>query len=147
MISDAKTITQQIISGKNLKISYKNFQIEQLVKLDNHNVLLLNVFTLLSKYRYHIAKYTKTYVMNDVDAKKYEYKPYMLANELYGTIEMAPLILRINHMTSVTQFKDLQKGIKLFNGDILDFLNEMVIKEKSVITANRSQIKDEIIGL
>ena len=141
MISDAKTITQQIITGKNLKISYKNFQIEQLVKLDNHNVLLLNVFTLLSKYRYHIAKYTKTYVMNDVDAKKYEYKPYMLA------IEMAPLILRINHMTSVTQFKDLQRGIKLFNGDILDFLNEMVIKEKSVITANRSQIKDEIIGL
>ena len=46
MISSAKTITQQIITGKNLKISNKQLQIEQLVKLDNHNVLLLNVFTL-----------------------------------------------------------------------------------------------------
>ena len=61
---------------KNLKISNKQLQIEQLVKLDNRNVLLLNVFTLMSKYRYHVNKYARVYQMNDVDAQKYRYKPY-----------------------------------------------------------------------
>ena len=147
MISSAKTITQQIITGKNLKISNKQLQIEQLVKLDNHNVLLLNVFTLMSKYRYHVNKYARAYQMNDVDAQKYRYKPYMLSNDLYGTIELAPLIMHVNHMTSVTEFKDLEQGIKLFSSDFIDFLNEVLVKEKTTITANRNSIKKEILDL
>ena len=147
MISSAKTITQQIITGKNLKISNKQLQIEQLVKLDNRNVLLLNVFTLMSKYRYHVKKYARVYQMNDVDAQKYRYKPYMLSNDLYGTIELAPLIMHVNHMTSVTEFKDLEQGIKLFSSDFIDFLNEVLVKEKTTITANRNSIKKEILEL
>ena len=147
MISSAKTITQQIITGKNLKISNKQLQIEQLVKLDNHNVLLLNVFTLMSEYRYHVNKYARVYQMNDVDAQKYRYKPYMLSNDLYGTIELAPLIMHVNHMTSVTEFKDLEQGIKLFSSDFIDFLNEVLVKEKTTITANRNSIKKEILEL
>ena len=147
MISSAKTITQQIITGKNLKISNKQLQIEQLVKLDNRNVLLLNVFTLMSKYRYHVNKYARVYQMNDVDAQKYRYKPYMLSNDLYGTIELAPLIMHVNHMTSVTEFKDLEQGIKLISSDFIDFLNEVLVKEKTIITANRNSIKKEILEL
>ena len=85
--------------------------------------------------------------MDDVDAQKYRYKPYMLSNDLYGTFELAPLIMHVNHMTSVTEFKDLEQGIKLFSSDFIDFLNEVLVKEKTTITANRNSIKKEILEL
>lgn len=147
MISNAKTITQQIIAGKNLKISNKELQIQQLVKLDNRNVLLLNTFTLLSKYRYHLAKYTRKYIMNEVDAQKYQYRPFMLSNDLYGSIELGYLILSVNHMVSVTEFTNLEDGVKLFSAEIIDFLNEVIVKDASVIQDNRNMIKKEIITL
>lgn len=147
MISTTKTITQQIIAGKNLKISNKELQLQQLVKLDNRNVLLLNTFTLLSKYRYHIAKYTKTYKMNEVDAQKYRYKPFMLSNDLYGTIELAPLIMSVNHMVSATEFTNLDQGLKLFSSEIIDFLNEIIVKDATILKDNRNAIKKEIIEL
>lgn len=143
----SKTITQQIVTGKNLKISNKEIQLQQLVKLDNRNVLLLNVFTILSKYRYHLKNFIRTYKMNDIDATKYRYKPFMLSYNLYGTIELGYMLLSINHMTSAAEFVDLDQGVKLFTSDIIDFLNEMIIKEKTILTDNRTAIRKEIITL
>lgn len=147
MISSAKTITQQIQGGKNLRLSNKELQLQQLVKLDNHNVVIMNIFTILSKYRYHMNKYVGNYQMNEVDAQKYRYKPMLLSYDLYGTVELGNMILAINHMTSVAEFTGLENGVRLFSTEILDFLNEVLVKEKTILTDNRTSIRKEIITL
>ena len=139
-----RTITQQITRGKNLKITDKNLRLEQLVKLDNNTVVILNMDTVMIKYRDEIKKYIKRYSLSQEDCRKYDYKPHLLSYEIYGSIELVPFILQINNMVSVTEFTNLDNGLNLFTSDINEFLNEVMIKENRQIVYNRDKINKEL---
>lgn len=139
-----RTITQQITRGKNLKITDKNLRLEQLIKLDNNTVVILNMDTVMIKYRDEIKKYIKRYSLSQEDCRKYDYKPHLLAYEIYGSIELVPFILQINNMVSVTEFTNLDNGLNLFTSDINEFLNEVMIKENRQIVYNRDKINKEL---
>ena len=144
MLTTEKTISQQIQSGKNLKMTDKELRQEELVKLDNNTILILNTESVIDNYRYHLSKYVQKYTMNDDDAIKYQYKPTKLSYDIYGTIELAPLILSINHMLSVMDFTNLERGIKLFTKDITSFISEVLIKEESILKTNRANVIKEL---
>ena len=110
------------------KIQKKERANSSLAKVDNNFYIVTN-------------KYINTYKFSAGEANKYEYKPTMLSYDLYGTIELAPFILQINHMISATEFTNLDVGIKLFNNNIREFLNEIINKEAKTIKTNRNEIK------
>jgi hypothetical protein len=78
-------------------------------------------------------------------AKAYAFRPKMLAHRLYKNVELYSLILRLNHMKSVSDFTEerLQQGIWLPTQDISTFLNEVLIKEKNPIDRNLSKMSSD----
>ena len=140
----ATTISQQISVGKNLKITNKEISLQRVIRIDSDTALLINVNTVLEKYYNEMKKYINTYQLNDDDVKKYEYKPYLLSYDIYGTVELVPFILRINHMVSEADFCGFQEGLKLFTSGIVDFINEIILKEKRTLNENRVEVQRDI---
>ena len=144
MANATSSIVNQIIDGKTLPITDKELRFQNIVRLDKDNVVILNLASILTPYRYQLKKLVKRYKLNAKDALKYQYKPWALSYDLYGTIEMAPMILQINGMISSSEFCNLDTGINLFSGSIFDFINEVMIKESYNIKRNRSSIRKEL---
>lgn len=138
------SITEQITEGKTLPLTDKELRLQSIVKLDSGNVLILNLASLLTPYKYQLKKMIKRYRLSEKDNIIYQYKPWALSNDLYGTIEMAPMILQINGMTSASEFTNLHQGINLFTGAIIDFINEVVIKDAGFVKRNRAIIRKEL---
>jgi hypothetical protein len=138
------TITQQINAGRNLVVNDEAFHHHRLVNIDDDNAIILNVESIMSQYRNELNKHVQKYTFSDSDVKKYNFKPELLSYDVYGTIELAPFILRINNMVSVTEFTNLENGLKLFDGGIFDFLNEILIKEKQTIATNRDDLEKDL---
>ena len=139
------TITQQIRNGKNTKIADQSLRLRQLVKISDDTALLLNTKSILSQYRNVIKDYIIDYKMSDQDIKVFQYRPEYLSWSLDGTIELAPLILQINNMVSAAEFCNLENGLKLFSSNIKDFLNEVIIKEKAKVKANRIEVDKDLL--
>ena len=137
------SIKEQIASGKSQIIKDDGFRLREPVKI-NDTIIIINIQSILTPYKIKMKEYIHTYILNDKDIVEYEYRPEKLSFDVYGTIELAPLILEINNMESATQFCDLENGIKLFDGNIIDFLNEILIIEKKNINANRSKVNKEL---
>ena len=59
-------------------------------------------------------------------------------------MELVPFILRINNMVSEAEFCNLEDGVKLFSSSVIDFINEVILKEKKTITQNRTEIEKDL---
>ena len=138
------SITEQITEGKTLPITDKELRLQSIVRLDTGNVLILNLASLLTPYRYQLKKMMKRYRLSEKDNIVYQYKPWALSHDLYGTIELAPMILQINGMISCSEFTNLHLGINLFTGAILDFINEVMIKDAGFVKRNRTVVRKEL---
>lgn len=138
------TISQQINNGKRLQVTDKGMRLQSLIMTDSETVLLLNTWSIMSKYKNEFMKHVNKYELSDDDISKYTYKPELLSYDVYGTIEMAPFILQLNNMVSASEFSNLEEGLYLFSGDIEDFLNEIQIKETQTIKTNRADINKEL---
>lgn len=138
------TISQQINNGKRLQVTDKGMRLQSLIMTDPETVLLLNTWSIMSKYKNEFMKHVNKYELSDDDISKYTYKPELLSYDVYGTIEMAPFILQLNNMVSASEFSNLEEGLYLFSGDIEDFLNEIQIKETQTIKTNRADINKEL---
>lgn len=138
------TISQQINTGKRLQVTDKGMRLQSLIMTDPETVLLLNTWSIMSKYKNEFMKHVNKYELSDDDISKYTYKPELLSYDVYGTIEMAPFILQLNNMVSASEFSNLEEGLYLFSGDIEDFLNEIQIKETQTIKTNRADINKEL---
>lgn len=138
------TISQQINAGKRLQITDKGMRLQSLIMTDPNTVVLLNTWSIMSKYKNEFMKHVARYELSDMDITKYTYKPELLSYDVYGTIEMTPFILQLNNMVSASEFCNLENGLNLFTGDIEDFLNEVQIKETQTLKTNRADIEKEL---
>lgn len=139
------TIRQQIRVGKNVKIAESSLRLRQLVKISDETALILNTKSILSQYRNSMKKYIHTYNLSDQDIKTFQYRPELLSWTVYGTTELAPLILQINNMVSSAEFCGLENGLKLFSPNITEFLNEVIIKEKPKVKTNRAELEKDLL--
>ena len=138
------TITQQINIGRNTIICDKNFHLHRLVNIDNDTAVIINIENIFSQYRNELKKHIRKYELSPTDVKKYTFKPELLCNDVYNTIELAPFILRINNMVSVTEFKGLENGLYMFDSGIFDFLNEILIKEKQTLASDQDRLDKDL---
>lgn len=142
----SQTISDQIRLGESLTLVDKSFRNQALIHIGS-DYILLNTESVASKYRSQMMKYVAKYSLTGKDAIVFAYKPNYLSYKLYGTIEMAPFILEINHMISATEFYDLDKGIYLFNGGINTVLNEILNREERNLMLNREEIEKELASI
>ena len=138
------SIIDQINEGKSLPITDKELRLQSIVRLDSQNVFILNLSSILTPYKYQLKKMIRRYKLSARDNLKYQYKPWALSYDLYGTIELTPLILQINGMVSCSDFYNLEEGINLFSGSIIDFINEIMIKEEGRVKRNRAIVRKEL---
>ena len=127
------TITSQIAEGKSVKLSNSAICLKEKLVIDSESIVI-NFNSLLSDYRYYFDKYIYTKDYSEEEFKQYIYNPKKLSFDLYGTIEYAPLIMRINNIVSVIEFN--KSSLKLLDKGFTKFLNEVITKEKKRITSN-----------
>lgn len=135
------TIQQQVAQGNALAISNANINYHKVLAADGDKVVI-NFESLLTQYRYFLKKHIVILTLTDEQYLNYRFKPKSLSYDLYGTIEMASMLLTINNVVSVSEF-DFKK-VKVFDSGIKDFINEVLNKEKAKITANKSEVTTDL---
>lgn len=135
------TIQQQVAQGNALAISNANINYHKVLAADGDKVVI-NFESLLTQYRYFLKKHIVILTLTDEQYLNYRFKPKSLSYDLYGTIEMASMLLSINNVVSVSEF-DFKK-VKVFDSGIKDFINEVLNKEKAKITANKSEVTTDL---
>ena len=139
----ASTISTQINMGKNLEITNAAFREKALVKADPDTYIILNLGTIISRYWSQLKSMSYLYRFSDLELQKYEYKPALFSYDKYGTVEMVPFILQLNHMVSEADFGGFTQ-LRLFGSNIYDILNEILIREDSNLRMNQSRLTADL---
>jgi hypothetical protein len=140
----AYSAADQIEDGKTLRITDTEMRLKALVKLNDERYILLNTKSILSRYKPILDKYRKRYKLTGRDEQYYEYRPTLLSYDVYGTIELAPLILEMNGMTSAIEFTGLRNGIWMYSQSVRDVLNEIILQEENDIERNTLELKEDL---
>jgi hypothetical protein len=140
----AYTAERQITHGQSLQITDKEMRLKSLVKLRDDRYILINIKSILSAYKPIINKYRKRYKITDQEEIFYEYRPTILSYDLYGTIELAPLILEMNGMVSAIEFTGLRNGIWLYENSVIDVLNDIINLEEKDKDRNMLDVKYDL---
>lgn len=139
----AMTIQQQIAYGNALKISNSTLNYQKVLAV-NSDKMVINFESILTDYRYFLDKHITTKTFTNDEYLKYRFRPKSLSYDLYSTIEYASLLLVINHVVSVSEF-DFQT-VNIYDDQVQTFLNEVLNKEKSKITANTATVNSDILA-
>lgn len=133
----ASTIDDHIAYGQSLEVSHANLHLKATFK-SNNNKIIINYSSLLDKYMDYLQAIIETVKLSDEDYIKYKFQPKRLCYDMYGSVDLWSSILRINNLTSATQFTS--QTIKVFSTDIFNVLNEIINIERDAIEENKQQI-------
>ena len=141
------TAERQIAEGQNLEITDTAMRLKSLVKLNENRYLLINIKSILYKYRPILNQHRRKYKITGRDEIYYQYRPTILSYDMYGTIELAPLILEMNGMVSAIEFVGLSNGIWLYDTSVAEVLNEILIMEEKDLDRNMLEVKADLSTL
>lgn len=130
------TIQSIIDDGKELKITGNDLHFKHVVTNTKGEKYVVLMNALFEKYYSLMLDHSTLVELTDEEYHKYRYKPRVMSTDLYGTPELHFLLLRVNHLVSVTEF-DL-KVMRVFEQDIVGILNEIIIHE------NENYIDNEV---
>jgi hypothetical protein len=103
---------------------------------------VVNITNLFEKYYEILLDNTVIVVLTDEEYLKYRFKPKVLSYDLYGTKELHYMLLRLNYVYSVINFDF--KELRVFNTNILNLLNEIMILENENYIENDLDVIREI---
>lgn len=126
-------------AGKKLEQSNSNLYFKASKVDKNGNKIIINYQSVLDRHRDVLSKFIETHEFTDLEEQKYRYQPKLFSLDYYGTMELAPWLLRINNMTTLMEFS--RKKIKIFKPVIFDLFDELKILEEDELTANRFSIE------
>ena len=120
-----KTLSELISSQSRYELT----KITYLTKTKDGDIIIpdTNVFTIYMRF---IQDYITIYRVNDVQRRKYRCKPGLLSMELYGTPDLAWLILKLNDQESPSKFR-LKSNIKLISITDLNAIYTNIISNAS----------------
>ena len=141
----ARTIEQQVAFGGQIHLSNTNLSFHEMLYIKEDEAIEINKMVVYTDYMYHLKNRCSRVYFTEDTAKKYAYRPKMLAWVLYKNVEMYSLILRLNHMKSISDFSEerILQGLILPTMDIASFLNEVLIKEKNPIDRNLNKMSSD----
>lgn len=124
---NGSTIKSVIESGKELKLTGNDLHFKHVFKNTKNEKVIVIMNAIFEKYYNLMLDHAITVTLTDEDYFKYRFKPRVMSTDLYGTPELHFLLLRLNHMVSVTQFD--VKELRVFSPEIVKILNEITIHE------------------
>lgn len=142
-IQNCTTIQEFIDFGKEQRISHEKMFTKSII-VSNDKCILGNYLSILNRYMDVIRKILiiKEFTQEEMD--RYIYKPKLYCMDEFGSIDFWSLILRVNDMVSVTDFKE--KKIKTFSkNDLYELINEILILENDTIIKNEDEIENKLI--
>ena len=143
MAVNPKSTIQDIISaGKELKICNRELSLKSVVTNSANEKFIVNIANLFEKYYEILLDNTVIVVLTDEEYLKYRFKPKVLSYDLYGTKELHYMLLRLNYVYSVVNFDF--KELRVFNTNILNLLNEIMILENENYIENDLDVIREI---
>ena len=147
--SSLRTISDQASYESQIRLSYAAISYQGVLHITKETALKINTTSPLSEYRTHFKNECNIIALNDEQARRYQFKPKLLSQLIYGNTDFYTLSLRVNQMTSVSDFtmERLMEGIYIPKKSISDFLDEMLIKEKLPINRNREKVDEEVRSL
>ena len=95
------------------------------------DVIRVPYSSITQKYADILSQYVRIVGYTESQFKKYQYKPKLLSQDIYGTTELWASLLQLNGMVSVLEFN--RPYLKVYDPNvILDVLNELLIIEGRV---------------
>lgn len=95
------TIDQYIACQSNNTMCYHNLSF-----VDTYNNFKYDTYNVLTDYIDEIRnEYCLKVLLNDKQMEKYKYRPKLLCYDVYGNGELAFIILLVNDMSSIKEFK------------------------------------------
>ena len=140
--NNRSTIQSVINEGLESKLNIKELSIKDVIVNSAGEKFVVNMFNLYEKYYEILLDYTTTVVLDEKEYMKYRFKPKLLSYELYGTKELHYMLLRLNYVYSVVNFDF--KELRVFNTNILNLLNEIMILENENYIENDLDVIREI---
>ena len=143
MAVNPKSTIQDIIStGKELKICNRELSLKSVMTNSANEKYVVNITNIFEKYYEILLDNTVIVVLTDEEYLKYRFKPKVLSYDLYGTKELHYMLLRLNYVYSVINFDF--KELRVFNTNILNLLNEIMILENENYIENDLDVIREI---
>lgn len=138
MKSDETITVQDFIAMRNSdEITYYNFSIVEY--LNGYDMFITNV---LYDYEEELRDLSVFIKLTDVERIKYRYKPYLFAYDLYGTREMAFIIMMLNGIIDPKEF-DYNKIRVLRYNELTTIINRIGAINEDYINKNKSKLKKD----
>ena len=100
--------------------------------------------TLYDLYYRYIAPYVAEYGVSDAQRKYYRGKPHLLSSDIYGTPDLAWLIMRLNDRECPSNFYLKQKVLLIPKNRIQSLFNTLYTKAGDRIEKNHSKYLKKI---
>lgn len=136
------TIQDIIAAGKELKLCNRELSLKSVMTNSNDEKFIINITNIFEQYYEILLENTVIVTLTDDEYLKYRFKPKVLSFDLYGTVELHYLLLRLNHVYSVINFDFTE--LRVFNTNILDLLNEILVLENDNLIENEVDVIKEI---
>ena len=131
----ATTLTEFIAAGKSSPaIKYPQFCFREV-----SNGIAYTVHQVIDDYIYELKDLSQELtVTNRDDLIKYQYRPKLLASDIYGSTELYYVILRINDLANAKEFDFSTDSILMLSKDnMASALNKIYTAEKDdIVTYN-----------
>ena len=140
------TVDDCVAYGEDLELSHSKLFVKTPIVISDNKLIVSNYTSILNPYMDYIKQALVDYTIPDEEMMEYKYKPKYFCLSKYGTMELWSLLLRVNNMKSIMDFK--KKNIKVFNELLIfDIINEILILEEERIQKNNDEIEKKIIEM
>ena len=138
MKSDQTITVQDFIAMKNSdEITYYNFSIVEY--LNGYDMFITNILYDYEDELKDLCVYIK---LSDVERLKYRYKPYLFAYDLYGSREMAFIIMMLNGIIDPKEF-DYNKLKVIKYSSLATVINRIGAINENFMNKNKKKKKKD----
>jgi len=138
MKSDQTITVQDFIAMKNSdEITYYNFSIVEY--LNGYDMFITNILYDYEDELKDLCVYIK---LSDVERLKYRYKPYLFAYDLYGSREMAFIIMMLNGIIDPKEF-DYNKLKVIKYSSLATVINRIGAINENFMNKNKAKLKKD----
>ena len=139
-LTNKSTIRDIIDYGLEEKMTNRELSLKEVIVNSSGEMFVVNMFNLFEKYYELLLDNSVVAVLTEEEYRKYRFNPRLLSQDLYGTRELHFMLLRLNHIYSVTNFDFTE--VRVFTNNIVSILNEiMVLESENYIDNEVSVIK------
>lgn len=138
-LSDEYTLGGFIDHKSTEEFSYKNFSV--LAACESGEVLF-TIKNVVDDYIDELLELSTEVHLSDEERRKYEYRPWLLAYDVYGNSELYWIIMLLNDIPTPNEFENIQI-LKMPKKAVLEeALSKIMESESAYLSRNRSEMEN-----